>query len=116
MGILLSRKIIESTSGTYTHWCPGCKSRHLINTTVPNANGAIWAYNHNHESPSFHPSVNIRIESTSGLHVCHYILTDGMITYCGDTTHKFAEQKIPLPDFPDHIIAYHTAPILHTTI
>lgn len=116
MGILLSRKIIEATSGTYTHWCPGCESRHLINTTSQNANKAIWTYNHNHESPTFHPSVNMRIESGSEVRVCHYIITDGQIMYCSDTTHKFSGMSIPLPDFPEHIIGYHTAPILHTTI
>lgn len=108
MGILLSKKIIESTSGTYTHWCPGCKSRHMINTTVPNSNNAIWFYNGDHDSPTFRPSVNIRTTSDAGIHVCHYIITDGKIAYCADTTHKFAEQTLDVPDFPDHIISYHT--------
>lgn len=32
---------------------------------------------------------------------CHYVLTNGILNFCGDCTHKFNGQSVPLPDLPD---------------
>lgn len=107
MSVELSRKLYLVQPGLYMHWCPGCKSRHQINTDAPNHNGAKWSYNGNPERPSFVPSVHISIGPWSDGEVdhpktttCHYFITDGSIMYCPDSAHEFAGQTLELPDFP----------------
>jgi len=34
---------------------------------------------------------------------CHYILTAGVLNYCGDSTHALKGQAIPLPNLPPHL-------------
>lgn len=31
---------------------------------------------------------------------CHYIVTNGRVAYCGDSTHEMAGQTIDMPDLP----------------
>lgn len=31
--------------------------------------------------------------------VCHVIVTDGILNYCGDSTHEFAGKSIPMQEF-----------------
>lgn len=96
MSRILSAKLRDAGDGMLMHWCPGCKSRHLINVTKPNGNGAIWDWNRDPESPTFWPSINI-------VGRCHYFITDGNIQFCGDSAHSLAGQIMPLPDFPEHL-------------
>jgi Family of unknown function (DUF6527) len=96
--------------GGHGHWCPGCNSGHEIATEDPLPyNGAKWAFNGDMVKPTFTPSVNMRWgkyadpghtdERSSG--VCHYIITDGRIFFCADSTHALAGQTVDLPDIPD---------------
>ena len=32
---------------------------------------------------------------------CHYILTDGVLNFCGDCTHALRGQSVPLPELPE---------------
>jgi hypothetical protein len=32
--------------------------------------------------------------------VCHYILTAGVLNFCGDCTHELAGKSVPLPRLP----------------
>jgi hypothetical protein len=32
---------------------------------------------------------------------CHYILTNGVLNFCGDCTHSMAGQSVPLPELPE---------------
>ena len=109
MGTELSRKLYKATPTIYVHWCSSCNSRHPINVGEPNSNGASWSFNNNVEAPTFTPSVNIRIgpysldddECNKNIYdVCHYNITDGKITYHGDTTGPLSGQTLELPDFP----------------
>lgn len=115
MGTLLSKKLIQSTVGRYLHWCPGCKSRHIINTDKPNDVGAIWVFDGDVENPTFTPSVHIHAPGyKSGdsymprRTVCHYILSAGILNFCSDSGHTLAGEVIPLPDLPQSILDYYT--------
>jgi hypothetical protein len=33
--------------------------------------------------------------------VCHYILTSGILAFCGDCTHSLKGQLVPLPNLPE---------------
>ena len=87
----------------YSHWCPGCKERHIIYTESPNGNGARWAFDGNQEAPTFSPSIHCQWRDPDGEipdAVCHYFIRGGMIEFCGDSTHDLAAQTVPLPDLP----------------
>lgn len=99
-----------------SHWCDGCQEMHLIPDN--------WQFNGDYNKPTFTPSVKISSVKITELgehqyrdfiekgipipngkldsypHVCHYILTDGVIHYCGDCTHSLKGQKRPLPLLP----------------
>lgn len=93
MGTYLSSKLRDTGDGAILHWCPGCKSRHIIETLEPNGNGAVWSWDGNAEAPTFSPSINI-------VGRCHYFIRAGMIEFCGDSRHHLAGQVVPLPDIP----------------
>lgn len=99
--------------GQYFHWCPACEEMH------PLPDG--WTFDGNLESPTFSPSfkhtgkqcvvVNGEwtgewVRDAAGNPVdwcCHYILTAGVLNFCGDCTHAMAGQSVPLPPLPDHL-------------
>lgn len=81
---------------TLMHWCPGCKSRHLINIEKPNLSNAVWRWDGNVESPTFTPSINI-------IGHCHYFITAGKISFCADSTHELAGKTVDLPEIPTWI-------------
>lgn len=55
-----------------------------------------WTFNDDLDRPTFTPSF---LQHTSR-GPCHYILTDGVLNYCGDCFHVLKGQAIPLPDLP----------------
>lgn len=104
----VSAKLRRATGG-YFHWCPACNEMHIL----PDG----WTFDGNVESPTFNPSFmhsGVKKTFTDGKwdgfakdaegkpvpHVCHYILTAGVLNYCGDCTHDLKGQAIPLPDLP----------------
>ena len=96
--------------GGFGHWCPGCNSGHEIDTEERNSSGAIWSFNGDLASPTFSPSVNMKINTPDmGEHyqprvastVCHYTITAGKIQFHGDCTHALRGQLVDLPDIPD---------------
>lgn len=92
----------EHADAGWHHWCPACKSLHAIAVEHPFENGARWTFNGDQEKPTFKPSVKVNWPTVGGAkqRICHYVLTDGIINYCGDCTHELRDQKIPLPDIP----------------
>ena len=81
-----------------------------------------WTFDGNLESPTFSPSVKITgkhavvdergewtgewVRDASGNAVdycCHYVLTAGVIQFCGDCTHAMVGQAVPLPELPPHL-------------
>ncbi len=95
----------------FFHWCPACEEMH----SLPDG----WNFDGNLESPTFRPSFKhsgirtvkidgkwtgewVRDENGKGIpFICHYILTNGILNFCGDCTHNFSGQSIPLPVLPE---------------
>lgn len=76
--------------------CPGCKCSHGV--PVP-PHRLAWGWNGDLERPTLTPSILI----TYGEHtppdrvaVCHSFVTDGKISFCGDSTHALAGQTVEL--------------------
>lgn len=85
------------------HWCPACEVAHAFAITIPFHNGAKWSWNNDPLLPTFSPSMNISIgpyPPDGKIDRCHYILTDGMISFCEDSTHKLSGKKVHLPMIP----------------
>jgi hypothetical protein len=92
--------------------CPGCKSTHAIPT---DAKG--WKFNGNLDSPTITPSILVRrkrsitdAEAERILNgekleipteICHSYITDGLIQFCGDSTHSLASNTVALPEWTD---------------
>lgn len=76
----------------YYHWCPGCEMMHPL----PDR----WTFNGDVERPTFSPSFLHRFGKDDA-RVCHYILTDGVLNYCSDSTHALAGKAVPLPTLAD---------------
>jgi hypothetical protein len=81
---------------------------HGIATDAPNRNGAKWQFDGNVESPTFSPSINIRIgpypsddENAGRIDVCHYFLRGGQLQFLSDCTHSLSGQTVPLPLLPE---------------
>lgn len=98
----------------YLHWCPACKSMHQYRVAKSGGNGINpdlpdWSFNGDLENPTFSPSMLITIPERTDRNgvkhprytICHYILTEGVINYCGDCPHEMKNQSIPLPDLPE---------------
>lgn len=39
--------------------------------------------------------------------VCHYILTNGILNFCGDSTHTLANKAVPLPELPEWLSSFY---------
>jgi hypothetical protein len=84
--------------------CRAC-GHHLIPTY--HGPGRGWTFNDDFDKPTITPSVNesyndpghpsYNPEAKSSR--CHYVITDGRITYCGDCTHNLAGQTVELEEF-----------------
>ncbi len=82
--------------------CPGCKLTHSL-TLFPavSNNGATWHWNGLLHKATITPSVNFRVDYTQAERksiICHSIILDGAITFCGDSTHSCAGLTLPLPE------------------
>ena len=80
--------------------------------------GDGWQFNGDVNKPTFTPSVKITgkqkivvdgkwsggwVRGPDGAPVdfcCHYILTNGVLNFCGDCTHKLKNSSVPLPALP----------------
>lgn len=105
-------KFLRRAEGGYSHWCPGCGEVHLI----PDR----WSFNGNVDRPTFSPSVRITgkltvkdehgewtgewVRDAAGNTVddcCHYVLTDGVLNFAGDSLHSLSGKSVPLPELPE---------------
>lgn len=104
---------LRRSAGGYSHWCPGCEEMHLLPDT--------WTFDGNLEAPTFTPSFKhkgVQRVFVDGRwtgeckrdgagatipYICHYILTAGVLNFCGDCTHALIGQKVPLPKLPEGI-------------
>jgi len=81
--------VLRRVEGGFAHWCPGCEELHRL----PDS----WTFDGNLESPTFTPSFKHEWRE----HVCHYVLTSGVLNFCGDCTHALAGHAVPLPKLKD---------------
>lgn len=103
-------KVFEMPDGGQSAhiFCPACNCTHALKLKVPQTNGAMWNFDGNVQNPTFVPSLNVKTGSYAvpsfidpeGLlpTICHSIIKNGQIEYCGDCTHKFAGQTLTLPE------------------
>lgn len=79
-----------------------------------------WTFDGNVAVPTFTPSVRITGKQTVKVNgqwtgewvcdaagnaldeCCHYVLTAGIINFCGDCTHHLAGTAVPLPQLEEH--------------
>lgn len=97
---------LRKTEDGILHWCPACEEVHHFTTSGATA----WTFDGNIDAPTFSPSMLIRWGKYAGHAdqsrtyedngICHYILTAGVINFCGDSTHDMAGKSVPLPDWP----------------
>lgn len=95
----------------YVHWCPACEQMH----SLPDS----WSFNGDLNKPTFSPSFltkGLQLELDAGgnwtgewkrdaqgkpiPYTCHYILTNGILNFCGDCTHSMSGKSVPLPELP----------------
>lgn len=124
MSVTLSNVLRLSRPGVYMHWCPGCRSRHLVHAGVPNDHGFQWAFDGDIWKPTFSPSVHIQWDEpiargdelaqqraellagvrreipTTRVSQCHYTLTAGVLVFLQDCRHDLAGATVDLPEFP----------------
>ncbi len=94
MGKALSKKLYAINQDLLVIWCPACAEFHPFFINNPSPLGKQWKWNGNAESPTFTPSVRVS-------DLCHFTVTDGMITFHDDAKHVLAGQTVSIPDFPD---------------
>ena len=105
---------LRRVEDAYTHWCPGCLEMHRLHDS--------WTFvNKDLSKPTFTPSFlhgGIKtIKDENGRwtgewekdangkpipFVCHYILTNGILNFCGDCTHSLSGKSVPLPELPEY--------------
>ncbi len=100
-------------------WCPGCEytgingetggGAHMLPITDPGDDRTQWVFSGTEESPTLSPSILSntpfrRINDEIVPLVCHSFMRDGALEFLGDSTHKFANQTVPLPPLPDWLV------------
>lgn len=70
-----------------------------------------WQWNGSLERPTISPSYRMShpVPGANG-YVDHFILTDGRLQFCGDSTHQWAGQTLSLPPLNDAELAYFDRP------
>lgn len=94
---------LRTTQTGFSHWCPGCKRMHDIQTHGTGENGPDWSFNSDLVHPTFGPSVRVTWGPTGKYKCCHYFLEAGQLKFCSDSTHEYAGKTVPLPTLPEHL-------------
>ena len=84
-------------------FCPACQCGHRVFIkAVPGSSYPVWGFNGDMERPTITPSILVSYGESAPPdrpRICHSFVTNGTISYCGDSTHSLAGQSVPLPDF-----------------
>ena len=93
------KTVIETAEG-YMIRCPACGWHEFPKQGKP---GASWTFNGNFERPTFKPSMNEAVgpfpdgsKWAGQIRRCHFVLTDGVLHFCGDCTHDLKGKVVPL--------------------
>ena len=103
-------KLYHYGKGIIVIKCPA-NHFHYIYTETLNRQRHKWKFNGDFEKPTFSPSINERTGyfvdkkckgddkwlKENSYH-CHFIVTNGMIHFCGDCSHDLKNQTLPLPE------------------
>lgn len=95
---------IKHTKGVYSFWCPGCNTRHFVNTENEGYDHPIWGFNEDVDKPTITPSIKVTMpnHTTMGVDdICHSFIRDGKIEYLSDCTHELAGKTIEM-EHPEH--------------
>lgn len=82
-------------------FCPGCQCLHGVWIDKATPDGHRWTWNGDAESPTIHPSIDVKTEFNSAgrpTKRCHSFVTDGKIRFLNDSTHILSGQIVDLPD------------------
>ncbi len=86
-------------TGEYLIDCIACKCSHSLATKAPNVDNAQWSFNGDLDSPTFHPSLVVKIRPADGsLKKCHSIIKNGKMEYLMDSTHDLSGHIVDLPE------------------
>jgi hypothetical protein len=94
-------KIREREEEGWYHFefhCPGCEYNHGFYMSREGYTGPIWNFNKDFEKPTVTPSILMKTSWDGYPHVCHSYITNGIIQFLPDCTHKLAGQTIELPN------------------
>jgi hypothetical protein len=88
------------------HWfhCPACDAPHAVPV-----GGEGWVKSGTPDKPTLHPSVKVTSHEiaykddgsldTPIKTTCHFWLRAGRFNYCGDCTHEFSNESIPMVEY-----------------
>lgn len=90
----------EINPGRFWFDCPGCKSKHLVNTNK--SDKPCWEFNGNIYAPTFKPSILTYVPWPDGTRevLCHSFVTNGKIRFLKDSPHHLAGKTVDLS--PSH--------------
>lgn len=97
MSQLLTSKLLSMGGSIYFH-CPGCNMLHPYRVKGE-AQGPMWNWNGNIESPTFAPSLLVNPGDASS--ICHLFITNGKIEFLGDCFHNLRGTTVEMVDIPE---------------
>lgn len=94
--------------------CHAC-GWHSVPVKIGEKADKFWQWNGSVEKPTISPSVrHFYPESAYAAHpnlpafCCHYIMTDGVLAFCGDCTHDKSGQSLPMLPYTDVEVKLHS--------
>lgn len=102
---MLKNVLSRNENGKVSFFCCGCNSTHDIPV---DANGGLaWDWNRSMTKPTFTPSIKVGYNGkdagqtdvdgyTAPPAICHSLIQQGIISYCGDSTHALSGQEVDL--------------------
>jgi hypothetical protein len=91
MAKLIECRLADGRLYGYGFYCPACQELHHYYVAIFQP---LWSFNGSMDRPSFSPS--LRMLRGNG---CHLYVTDGQISYCGDSRHAFAGKVVPMVEY-----------------
>jgi hypothetical protein len=97
--------------------CHAC-GWHSVPVKIGVKEGKFWEWNGNLEKPTISPSVRHfhhgmpKFEDHDAIPAfcCHYIMTDGVMAFCGDCTHSKSGQTLPMLPYTEVEVKLHSLP------
>ena len=107
---------------TKKSWIVKCLAGHVhfypVDKNIKFGPNKGWDFNGNLDKPTFTPSMKEWTPAQKPYNdhpgrpfwQCHFTITDGVITMCGDCTHEHAGKSGTLPEFTQQEIDHYTSP------